>query len=106
MPEETDPQETAMVERLVQKLQAQAIYVLDQANPDPDALRAFDVVVVSPLPSRRESLRRMVGELEILMAGAVSLSVSAPEEFARESQVQGMRSYRAVKHGRKLWPLA
>jgi len=106
MAEAPDPQETAMVERLVQKLQAQAIYVLDQANPDPDALRAFDVVVVSPLPSRREMLRRTVGELEILMAGAVSLSVCTAEEFAKESLVLGMRSYRALNHGRRLWPLA
>lgn len=105
MPEQ-DPQETALVERLVQRLQAQAVYVLDPPNADPDALRAFDVVVVSPLPCRREMLRRMVGELEILMAGAVSLSVSTAEEFAKESQVLGMRSYRAMSHGRKLWPLA
>ena len=106
MSEEQDPQETALVERLVQRLQAQAIYVLDQPNEDPDALRAFDVVVVSPLPSRREMLRRTVGELEILMAGAVSLSVCTAEEFAKESQVVGMRSYRALAHGRRLWPLA
>jgi|GEM_PF-5332969 hypothetical protein len=102
---EQDPQETALVERLVQRLQAQAVFVLDQPNEDPDALRAFDVVVVSAQPCRRESLRRMVGELEILMAGAVSLSVCTAEEFTKESQVLGMRSYRALKHGRQLWPL-
>ncbi len=103
MPEE-DPQETALVERLVLRHQALTVYALDQASPDPQALRSLDILMVSATPSRREPLRRTVVDLEILMGGPVSLSCCTPEEFARECQVQGMRAYRAVKHGRRLWP--
>jgi len=39
-----------------------------------------------------------VADLEILMGGPVSLSSCTPEEFAKESQVMGMRAYRALTH--------
>jgi hypothetical protein len=103
MPEE-DPQETALVERLVLKHQAPVVYALDQANPDPQALRSLDILMLSETPARREPLRRTVADLEALLGYPVSLSCCTPEEFSRESHVQGMRAYRAVKHGRQLWP--
>jgi len=104
VPQKPDEREIALCERLVLKHQALVVYALDEAPKDEGALLAIDILVVSENAARRELLRRTVADLEILMGAPVSLSCCTPEEFATQSKVVGMRAYRAVVLGRKLWP--